>query len=104
LKAEEDLVREPNQDNKLKEMSMLYDYSRLDCMLKPEWGALKLQSFLNGNGQRQAKAGSDRYDGLENLLWWRILFEVDCRPGGLISWVFKLWFQHRLKVMIEKSR
>jgi hypothetical protein len=49
---EEDLVREPNQDNKLNGMRMLCDHSRSDDMRKPEREMLELQSFLNGKGQQ----------------------------------------------------
>jgi hypothetical protein len=55
LKTEEDLVRERNQDNNLKERRMLCDHSQSDCMQKLEQGMMELQSLLGGNDPRQGK-------------------------------------------------
>jgi hypothetical protein len=85
LKTVEDLARERNHVNKLKERRMLYDRSRSDCMQKLERGTLKQRVFLNGNDQWQGKAGVDRYEGLEVLLRRRIFFGTGGGLGSLIS-------------------
>jgi hypothetical protein len=102
LKNEEDLVQEQNQDNKLKTRRMLYNHFWLDCIRKPDRGTLELRSFLDSNDQRQGKDGSGRYKGLENLIWWRMLFGIDSGLGSLISLVFKLRSSHRIKGVIGK--
>jgi hypothetical protein len=80
---------------------MIFDHSWSGCMWKSEWGPLELWSFLGGNDHRQRKARSDKYEGMEDLLWWMMLFGFDWRLGSLVSWVFKLGFLCRLRMMIE---
>jgi hypothetical protein len=85
VKMGEDLAREQNLDNKLKGRRMLCDHPRSDCMQKSERGTLELRSSLMANDYRQGRTGSEKYEGLEDLLRWRMLFGTDGGLGRLVS-------------------
>jgi hypothetical protein len=57
---------------------------------------------LMAKGHRQGRAWLERFEGLEDLLWRRMLSGIDRRLWSLISWVLKLRSSHRLKEMIRK--
>jgi hypothetical protein len=75
---------------------------RIGLHAQVEMRNVRATGFLEGNDQWQGKAGLAMYEGLEDLLRWRMLFEIDGELGILISWVFKCGFPRRLKVMIKK--
>jgi hypothetical protein len=60
---EEDLVRGQNQDNQSKKRRVICNHSQSDSMQNPNEEHWSCEIFLDGNDQRQRKAGLDRYDG-----------------------------------------
>jgi hypothetical protein len=60
------------------------------------WGVFDI-----ANDHRQGKVRSQRYESLKDLLWWRMFFGIDWGHGNLISWVFKLGFLRRLRMMVR---
>jgi hypothetical protein len=100
LKTGEDSVWEQNQDTKLKEggcFAIIPDWVACGSR-NEEWWSCGV--FLTTTDHRQGMIGSKRYEGLEGLLWWRLLFGIDGGLGSFISQVFKLIFWCRVQMRI----